>query len=78
MKISELKDAPQWLLDARTEYADVEIINGVVHWYDGVWFGGEWRGVVARGVVACGVVACGVAASQLCALNTYRYRLPKI
>ena len=44
MKIEELKNAPQWLLDAKTRDADVEIINGVVHWHDGVWYDGEWHG----------------------------------
>jgi hypothetical protein len=43
MKISELKNAPQWLLDAATEDADVEIINGRVVWLDGKWYSGEWR-----------------------------------
>lgn len=47
MKISELRDCPEWLNKAITEGADVE--------YDGlgrvVWRGGEWRGGVWRGGV---------------------------
>lgn len=42
MKIEELKNAPQWLLDAKTHHADVEVINGVVHWRGGTWYDGEW------------------------------------
>ena len=49
MKISDLKDAPQWLLDAKTDNADVEIIDGRVVWYGGTWYGGEWRGGEWRG-----------------------------
>ena len=44
MKIHELENAPQWLLDANTYNANVDIIDGVVHWYDGSWFDGTWHG----------------------------------
>ena len=44
MKIEELENAPQWLLNANTHNASVDIIDGVVHWYDGSWFDGIWRG----------------------------------
>ena len=44
MKIEELENAPQWLLDAYTENADVEILSGVVYWYDGSWKNGNWHG----------------------------------
>ena len=43
MKIEELENPPQWLLDAYTEDADVEIIDGVVYWYDGIWKNGIWN-----------------------------------
>jgi len=48
MKISELKNAPQWLKDAKVVDEDVEIIDDVVVWYggvwqSGVWYGGEWQ-----------------------------------
>ena len=36
---------PQWLKDAVTENADVEITKfGTVIWRGGVWLGGVWRG----------------------------------
>jgi len=51
MKISELKNAPQWLKDANVENEDVEIINGVVVWNDGTWKSGIWEnGVWKYGV----------------------------
>lgn len=42
MKISELKNAPEWLVLARTENADVELHPdyGYVIWQGGVWQGG--------------------------------------
>ena len=46
MKISELENAPQWLLDARTYNANVEIINSAVFWNGGDWFDGIWHGGV--------------------------------
>lgn len=49
MKITDLNNAPKWLLDANTTNADVEITDGVVIWHDGVWYGGVWRGGVWRG-----------------------------
>lgn len=49
MKISELKNAPQWLLDADTYDEDVDIIDGDVVWRDGVWRDGEWRAGVWHG-----------------------------
>ena len=51
MKIEELENAPQWLLDAETHYADVDIVNGIVHWYGGVWEDGVWQdGIWENGV----------------------------
>ena len=45
MKISECKNAPQWLIDAKTENANVEIDDsGYVTWYGGTWCGGTWCG----------------------------------
>ncbi len=45
MKISEWPNAPQWLRDARTENADVEISeSGYVTWRGGTWHGGDWWG----------------------------------
>ena len=43
MKIKELENPPQWLLDANTAFADVEIIDGIVHWNGGVWRDGIWH-----------------------------------
>jgi hypothetical protein len=44
------KNAPQWLHDARTKNAVVDISkSGRVIWYDGVWRGGVWRGGVWHG-----------------------------
>jgi hypothetical protein len=43
---------PQWLKDAITENADIEINKfGSVVWRGGVWRGGVWRGGVWRGGV---------------------------
>ena len=44
MKISELKNAPKWLIEANTENADVEMDDGIVVWRGGDWRGGVWRG----------------------------------
>jgi len=44
MKISELKNAPKWLIEANTENADVEMDDGIVVWRGGDWRGGTWRG----------------------------------
>ena len=49
MKISELTNAPQWLLDADTRDADVEIKDGIVIWHGGDWLGGDWWGGVWLG-----------------------------
>jgi hypothetical protein len=50
MKISEWPNAPQWLRDARTENADVEISeSGYVTWRGGTWHGGYWHGGYWRG-----------------------------
>ena len=43
MKISQLTNAPQWLLDAKTSDEDVEIIRGKVHWFSGNWHEGTWE-----------------------------------
>ena len=44
MKIEELENCPKWLKEARTENADVEIIDGAVHWFSGTWNNGTWEG----------------------------------
>jgi len=44
MKISELVECPQWLLDAETSNADVEIKNGWVIWNSGDFRGGDFLG----------------------------------
>ena len=49
MKIEELENAPRWLLDADTEGADVVIMDGEVHWCDGIWKDGIWEGGVWHG-----------------------------
>jgi len=43
MKISELTNAPEWLLDAITRNADVDIIDDNVVWHKGVWLDGIWQ-----------------------------------
>ena len=43
MKISELKNAPQWLIDAETANADVTVFGGVVTWNYGIWEDGIWK-----------------------------------
>jgi hypothetical protein len=43
MKISELKDAPQWLLEAEVKDESVEIINGKVIWHMERWNLGKWN-----------------------------------
>ena len=48
MKISELKNAPQWLIDADTLNADVVWNGDIIQWRGGVWRGGEWRDGVWR------------------------------
>ena len=42
MKISELKNCPHWLKTAITENANVDIVDGIVHWHSGVWHSGVW------------------------------------
>ena len=59
MKISELKNAPQWLIDADTLNADVVWNGDIIQWRDGVWCGGEWRGGEWCDGVWCGGVWCG-------------------
>ena len=49
MKIEELADAPQWLRDAETIDANVEIVRGIVVWRGGTWWGGTWEGGTWRG-----------------------------
>jgi hypothetical protein len=44
MKITELETVPNWLRDAETSEANVEIINGYIVWRGGVWHGGVWHG----------------------------------
>ena len=45
MKISDLVGCPQWLLNAKTENADVEITRwGWVIWKSGYFLGGDFRG----------------------------------
>ena len=44
MKINELVNAPQWLVDASTKNANVEIKNGAVVWYGGDFLDGDFRG----------------------------------
>ncbi len=43
MKIEELANCPHWLKEAVTENADVDIIEGVVHWHSGTWHSGVWE-----------------------------------
>lgn len=43
MKIEELANCPDWLKEAVTENADVDIIEGVVHWHSGTWHSGVWE-----------------------------------
>ena len=56
MKISELENCPDWLKNANTEDANVEIIDGVVHWYRGSWKAGTWeRGTWHNGTWVNGI-----------------------
>ena len=60
MKISELKNAPQWLIDAETSVdADVDIINGIVYWNSGEFRGGAFRGGAFWGGAFWGGEFCG-------------------
>ena len=53
MKISELVNAPAWLVNAVTENADVEIsAYGWVTWNSGNFLGGNFLGGNFRGLVA--------------------------
>ena len=50
MKISDLVGCPQWLLNAKTENADVEITRwGWVIWKSGYFLGGDFLGGDFRG-----------------------------
>ena len=44
MKISELENAPQWLLDANVKNEDVYMVGDLVTWRGGIWLGGTWLG----------------------------------
>ena len=44
MRIAELENAPEWLKQASTIEADVELLYGIVVWRGGTWHGGIWRG----------------------------------
>jgi hypothetical protein len=44
MKVKDLENPPQWLLDAWVDNEDVEIIDGVVVWRSGTWCDGTWHG----------------------------------
>ena len=55
MRIEELENPPQWLLDANTAFVNLEIIDGIVHWNGGVWRDGIWHnGVWKDGIWANG------------------------
>ena len=43
------KNAPDWLKNAETENADVELYDNCVMWRGGVWHRGEWYGGEWRG-----------------------------
>lgn len=47
--ITDQSNWPQWLINAVTSDANVQIINGMVVWHDGVWQDGVWYGGVWRG-----------------------------
>ena len=44
MRKTELPNCPQWLLDARTEYEDVVVEDGILVWRAGNFLGGNFRG----------------------------------
>ena len=51
MKIKDLKNAPEWLREAKVRNEDVEIIDDVVIWKDGIWEDGIWKdGIWERGI----------------------------
>jgi len=55
MKIKELTNAPQWLIDAVVENEDVTIDeDGRVQWYSGKWLSGDFRGGNFCGGDFCG------------------------
>jgi len=57
MKIEELGSAaPQWLREAKTMDADVDVEEGYVIWWGGTWEGGVWNGGVWKGGVWWGGV----------------------
>ena len=43
MRIEELTDPPDWLLNAKTYGANVEIIDGCVQWLSGEWIRGTFE-----------------------------------
>ena len=49
MKIKDLINPPQWLLEAVTADEDVNIVNGVVHWRSGTFSYGVFEGVFHSG-----------------------------
>ena len=44
MRKTELKNCPQWLLDAHTENEDVDFKCGILVWHGGNFWGGDFRG----------------------------------
>ncbi len=57
MKISECPNAPQWLRDAKTENADVEVLtSGWVIWNSGNFLGGDFLGGSVNGVEGAKVI----------------------
>jgi hypothetical protein len=49
LKIEELVNAPDWLKNAKTTDADVDMDGAILIWRGGVWLGGEWLGGIWRG-----------------------------
>ena len=43
MKIKDLPNAPDWLLNAKTFEADVEIVDSELHWFRGDWLRGNFE-----------------------------------
>ena len=47
--MTDKKDWPQWLRDAETVDAVVDVVDGCVIWRGGTWRGGTWESGTWRG-----------------------------
>ena len=77
MKISELRNPPQWLLEAKTKNAEVQVWpSGWVTWNSGDFLGGDFLGGNFLGGNFLGGKVKGLAAQKLRAYsNLYPYQV---